>query len=93
MTFTVRYTWAEPYLRLSSGEPFRPYVPIRLQNGLRHFDTLGLIDSGADNAMFNRQLAQALNLDLALGEQGTARGVGGEIPIVYFDIHLSAYDE
>lgn len=91
MTVIVRYTHTHPYFQLAPGEPFRPYIPVRLQHDGRYLDTLGLVDSGADSSMFNAQFAQALGIDLNKGRTSSTRGIGGFIPVWYFNIHLSVY--
>src|SRR5437899_10346513 len=50
---TVKYRSLEPYSQMLPPEPFRPFVAIRLHFGGRHFDTRGLIDSGADDTVIN----------------------------------------
>jgi len=91
MTVTVKYGRTHSYTQMANGEPFRPYVPVRLQYGGRSHDTLGLIDSGADTSMFHTQFAPALGIDLSKGQPGTSQGIGGSANVVYFDIFLTVF--
>jgi hypothetical protein len=64
VTVTVRYARTESYSRLRAGEPYRPYLAVRIQSGGRHFDTVAIVDSGADSTVFDKQLAAVLGLSL-----------------------------
>jgi hypothetical protein len=85
---TVRYSRIEPYTPLGGG-PFRPYLPVRLQNGGQFIDTVGLVDSGADVSFFNLQFAAVLGLALDPTKATTTQGVGGQAQCWEFDIHLT----
>ncbi len=86
----VRYRYNELYRQLLPTEPFRPYIPVRLEHRGHMFDTLGLIDSGADTALFNSDILQVLGLNLADGRLAPTQGVGGTIDVFRFDIYLAA---
>jgi hypothetical protein len=70
----------QPFMRLHSLAPSRPYLRIRIinpENG-RFFDSLGQIDTGADVCTFPSQIATVLGHDLEAGQashSGTANGL------------------
>ena len=84
---TVRYRWVEPYTT-QFGDT-RPYIPVRLQHGGRAFDTMGLIDSGADGSLFNLQWAQVLGFTLDPSRVQQTGGVGGTADLWTFDMHIT----
>jgi len=89
MTTVVRYRRSEPYSVLSTVAPVaRPYLPVRLQYGGRFFDTLGLIDSGADCSLFNLEILSQLGLERTQGRLEPTTGLGGDAATWYFDVHL-----
>jgi len=57
-----------------------PMIPIRLKgaNG-EAFDTMALVDSGADYSVIFSEHAEILGIDLAKLEQTDAMGVGGKV--------------
>lgn len=57
-----------------------PSIPIRLvaESGGISFDTLALLDSGADLSVVTKDIAEALNLNLDVKET-TSIGIGGKV--------------
>ncbi|MFI5387164.1 MAG: hypothetical protein ACHQ50_13720 [Fimbriimonadales bacterium] len=88
MTVEVRYGGLSPYLTLDPAEPPRPLIAVKLQRGGVSLTTYGLIDSGADSALFNSQFAQSLGFTLTPGAGRKTEGIGGEITEWYFDVYL-----
>lgn len=88
MTVTIRYGGIAAYSAPAIGIPAGPFLSVRLRNGGRYYDTFGLVDSGADQSMFNSQhaLALGLALDPALARVGS--GVGGHTQIWVHQIDL-----
>jgi predicted aspartyl protease len=85
------------YLRDSSG-PGRNYIrlpllKVRIGFGANHSDVVGLVDTGATDCLFDRDIADDLGIDLA--NSGVTReyfGVGGQsvighIRLIRFQIH------
>lgn len=70
--------------------PKRPYLPVRLRVGGVHFDTLGLVDSGADGTVFHTQYAVALGLALDPAAKKQMGGIGGTADVWYHAIELRA---
>jgi len=54
-----------------------PSIPISLE-GKNNFDTLGLLDSGADISAIPKDVAEILGLDLK-GKKSSAFGIGGKV--------------
>lgn len=75
------------------GSPMRPCLAMRLQNGQAFFDTLGLVDSGADRSLFHIEHALALGLVLNPAMAQQVESVGGTSQAWYFDIQLSVGSE
>ena len=70
-----------------------PFTSVSLQYGGRHYDTLGLIDSGADTTIFHTQWALAFRLPLDPAKSESGGGIGGGIRIWRHKIHLIALGE
>ena len=86
---TVAYSHTETYRRLKTGEPIRPYTPVRLEYGSAYFDTWALIDSGADITMFHSSWMTVLGLHpVAAAVTALVQGVGGPVLSWEFDLHL-----
>lgn len=67
----------------------RPYARLTVINGDRHVDVLALIDSGADNCLFDADFGRALGLDVERGYPEKTIGVGGIPTDVFFhDVKL-----
>lgn len=54
----------------------RPMIPVTFSNNDESFETMGLLDSGADFTAFTKDIADTLGLDLS-GQKEKAMGVGG----------------
>jgi hypothetical protein len=65
----VEYAFAEPYRAIVFGEPARPFLDVCLEHRGERIFTIGLVDSGAETALFNAQYAQFLGLDLESGRR------------------------
>lgn len=89
MTQTVRYGGVLAYTQLTLGEPARPYAVVRIHSGGKYFDTIGLLDTGADNTLFHQQLAPTLGLTLVPGQEVMTGGVGGQTPTWFFNLSLT----
>ena len=59
------------------GSALTPSIPIILTGPCGSFETMGLIDSGADVSAIPHEIAEALGLDLS-GPSSTAEGIGGK---------------
>lgn len=71
-----------PYIKLPSFDPklkwiARPYIPIRLTAPKGFWEGYGLIDSGADRCLFNTQIAEQIDLNLAGGRNENFGGIEG----------------
>lgn len=86
---TLRLSRTESYTRAGLMGPLRPYVAVRIQHGGRFNDTLGLIDSGADNSLFHRQFALILGIDLSGVTKERTAGIGGGADVWYYDVFLT----
>jgi len=75
-----------------TGEPaiiFRPEVPIRLHGPNGSDDFQALVDTGADNTVFPKALADALGIPLIAGTGPAAQAFGGQkIALSYADVEL-----
>ena len=91
MTVTVRYGRSEYYRPLSPGAIAKPYIPVRLQFGGRHVDTIGLIDSGADGSIFNADFALALGFVLDPSRTVELGGLGGTIRGWKLNVYISTF--
>lgn len=90
MTVRVSYGAAERYSAIPAGTALRPYIAVRMHSNGRFYDTFGLVDSGADFALFNAQWAGVLGLVLTPGAEEPIGGVGaGGAVAWYFNIHLT----
>ena len=65
----------------------RPMIDVELINGINHFTTKALIDSGADTCAISSDMAIALGLDLK-GERGKSLGVAGSVESVTRDMNI-----
>jgi len=57
-----------------------PSIPIVL-SGIEKFDTIGMLDSGADISAISREVAEIIGLDLS-GKISIAHGIGGNVDAV-----------
>ncbi len=80
----------EPY-SLDTRKPYiaRPMIPIRLSLKAMKIETFALIDSGADQSLFNASFAHELLIDLEDGKKQTFRGIGeGTVDVYLHTIKL-----
>lgn len=89
MAITVKYTGAAVYSQPDPNRPPGPFLPVRLRKGGLYYDTIGLVDSGAEGSMFHSQHALALGLSLDPANAKTASGIGGNTPIWLHQIDLA----
>lgn len=81
MTITYKYKLIERPNGLSSIKSPSILVTLHGEIGGSSFDTLGLLDSGADLSVISKEIAEILHLDLS-GEKSFAIGVGGRVETV-----------
>jgi len=86
----VHYGYVEPYRSLGPGQPARPSLPVRVVHDARGFDTLCLVDSGADLTMFHADFAHLLGLDLETGQAAAVGGVVGSSTARLFTLDVLA---
>lgn len=55
----------------------RPVIPIHLKYGTKGLLYGALVDSGADVCLFDRQIGEALGIDVGKGERYEVLGIGG----------------
>lgn len=84
----VHYSLVEPYKRLPGVEGARPFVAVRLKDGVGHVDTWALIDSGADCSLFHTDWAEVFGITLEPQRLQTTQGVGASIPIWFHEMEL-----
>jgi hypothetical protein len=76
VTTALKFGGVRAYSALALGDLERPYLPIRIQNGGRHVDTVAMVDSGADVSWFNSALANQLGFVLNPAALQNASGIG-----------------
>src|SRR6266508_36884 len=75
---SVDYSVARGYQRFAGDPVARPMLIVRLHHPPDPpFQTLAIVDSGADTSVFHVSIAAQLGIDLATARRGTATGVGG----------------
>jgi len=74
MTIIFRYKTVN---RPDGSQVKTPSIPVSL-NGKENFDTVALLDSGADISAVSRGIAELLGLDLSV-EKKPAFGIGGKV--------------
>ncbi|MBU0534073.1 MAG: retropepsin-like domain-containing protein [Candidatus Omnitrophica bacterium] len=62
----------------------KPLIPIRLRYQKNFVDIYALIDSGADDCLFNAEIGAKLGIDITSGEENSYRGITGQSTIAYF---------
>lgn len=77
MTITFRYKTVK---RPDGTEVKTPSIPILLA-GEESFETIALLDSGADISAIPKDIAEILGLDLQ-GEKAPAYGIGGRVDAI-----------
>lgn len=84
MTITFKYKRVK---RPDNTEVKTPSIPILL-NGKEKFETLGLLDSGADVSAVPLAIAEILGLDLSK-EKNFAYGIGGKVNSVESNMNIT----
>jgi hypothetical protein len=84
MTITFRYKSVK---RPDGTEVKTPSIPILL-SGKENFETIALVDSGADISAIPRDLAEILGLDLTK-EKSSAYGIGGKVNSVETTVNIT----
>jgi Aspartyl protease len=75
---TVDYSMVRAYQRVAGDPVARPMLIVRLHHPPHPpFQTLAIVDSGADTSVFHVSVAAQLGIDLASARRVTAVGVGG----------------
>jgi hypothetical protein len=65
----------------------RPMIPIVFSHEGEAFETMRLLDSGADFTAFTKEIAEVLGLDLS-GPREKALGVGGDIETIRSKVNI-----
>ena len=66
----------------------RPMIPIVFSHEGEAFETMELLDSGADFTAFTKEIADVLGLDLS-GPREKALGVGGDIETIRSKVNIT----
>jgi hypothetical protein len=78
---TVDYSVVRGYQRIAGDPVARPMLVVRLHRPPHPpFQTLAIVDSGADTSVFHTSIATQLGIDLAMARRATTIGVGGRAP-------------
>ena len=86
---TVDYSLARGYQRFAGDPVARPMLIVRLHHPpFPPFQTLAIVDSGADTSVFHVSVAVQLGIDLATARRVTATGVGGSTTAHRSDVEL-----
>lgn len=67
---------------------YRPIIPVRLVGSQAEVRIRGLLDTGADETLLTREMADAIGLSPIPGETGRILSAGGEVPLVYASLEL-----
>jgi len=66
------------------SEHLRPMIPVVIRNGTKSATIEGILDTGADHILVNKQWAKALNIDLKTAPRSTTTGIiGPPVPILW----------
>lgn len=71
---------------------YRPVISIRLENKNQSYKHEVLIDSGSDLCLFNADMAELLEVDLAESEQKYLGTVAGSSPFYMHDVTIRLGD-
>ena len=85
MTLTFKYKTIK---RSDNTETRTPSIPITLIGKSIRFNTLSLIDSGADISVIPKDVAELLGLDLNK-EKDSAYGIGGRVESIETNINIT----
>ena len=78
-----------PYFKLPNPDPRKkflsvPWIPARVKANDAEKKFLMLVDSGADNCILDRDVAEFLGIDIFDGERIKTGGIGEAADIYYF---------
>ncbi len=88
MTLIFRYKLFKP---TGGQERKRPLLPVTFTNGDQSFETVGLLDSGADFVTMSREMAEALGIDLD-GKKGECSTPSGTAACVIKKVNMGVTD-
>jgi hypothetical protein len=88
---TVRYGLWYAFTEAVRFEGPRPYLPVTLHGPNYEIYVTGLVDSGADSALFNAGYALLLGLDLKAGRHGWTRDVGGRVECWTHSVEMTIF--
>jgi len=75
----------------------RPKIQVGLHNGSKHVQLICLVDSGADDCMFNSSIADILGIDLKAGTRkrfgGIAKGIAIDSYLHPVEIQIEGFAE
>ena len=79
-----------PYFKLPNPDPSKkfisvPWIPVTIRANDREETFLMLVDSGADNCIFDKDIADFMEINLADGELEKTGGLSGFVKVYYFD--------
>lgn len=79
-----------PYFKLPTADRHAkfiavPWIPVTIKANDKKQRFLMLVDSGADNCIFDRDVANILGINIENGEQIKTGGIGGSASVYYFD--------
>lgn len=79
-----------PYFKLPNPDPSKkfisvPWIPVTIRANDREDTFLMLVDSGADNCIFDKEIADFIGLNLVDGKLINTGGLGGFAKVYYFD--------
>ena len=89
-----------PYLKLPNPDPHKefitvPWIPVTIRVSDREQTFLMLIDSGADNCIFDKDIADFMDINLEDGALVKTGGLSGFSNVYYFDniyINVGGYE-
>lgn len=79
-----------PYFKLPNADPRAkfisvPWIPVTIKANDTEQTFLMLVDSGADNCIFDKDVADFLAINMQDGESIKTSGIGGMANVYYFD--------
>lgn len=89
-----------PYFKLPNKDPQQkfisvPWIPVKIKANDAEQTFLMLVDSGADNCVFDRDIADFMGINLKDGDLVETGGLGGSSKVYYFDniyINVGGYE-
>ena len=90
----MKYKYLTVLTNDPNGKHFRrPVVDVEIFGPAGRINTFALLDSGADNCLFNLEYAKAIGIDLAKCKKGITIGVeGGKKDIYLTEIEIKVKD-